>query len=291
MIEGKAGSVSIDLNRIKEFICQIDYENLKFNSWKSEQFIQTDKLSEIAQFFFVGNAINFRFWYEDSLHVFSYKDYKGSTAMWAVIRDNPELMNANYLKNIELDKIYGLRDMPILMKRQDAFREIGSVLQEKYDGYVINLCEKCEWDALKIVEEISLYFPMWEDNYQGVAFRKRAILFVAMLHGRTLPNSRIKNIEKLHCLADYQVPKLLHSIGVLHYSDELNDMIKNHVQIVYRGNYETDIRISTIEAVKIICDQLNDNGIDVCPLQLDYYLWMIAHNIKEPYHLTDTVAY
>lgn len=63
--------------------------------------------------------------------------------------------------------------------------------------------EKCEWDAARIVDEVAVNFLMWEDSYQDVIFRKRAILFVAMLHGKRLPLSKLRNIDKLRCLADY----------------------------------------------------------------------------------------
>jgi len=291
MVLGKTEIVSIDLNKINEFINQNDCINLVFNSWKSEQFIQTGSLKDIAQFFFVGNAINFRFWYDSYKHVFEYKGYKGSTAMWIVMRNNPLLMDASYLSRIDVSKEDGLCDMPNAEKRQMALREAGSVLLEKYDGEILNLCEKCVWDAMRIVDEIAVNFPMWEDSYQGVAFRKRAILFVAMLHGRLLPDSKLKNIDKLHCLADYQVPKILHNLGILQYSNELEKTIGSHQWIMYQSDYETAIRVKTIEAVNLICRQLEYRGIEVCPLQLDYYLWKIAHDIDEPYHLTDTVAY
>lgn len=287
----KVESVSLDLDKMDKFVDQIDRMNLVFNSWRSEQFIQNDSIKDITQFFFVGNAINFRFWYDNYKHVFEYIGYKGSTAMWVIIRNNSLLMDAAYLSKINVSEVDGLCNMPNPDKRQMALREAGSVLVEKYGGEILNLCEKCEWDAIKIVEEIAINFPMWEDRYEGVAFRKRAILFVAMLHGRLLPISKLKNVDKLHCLADYQVPKILHHLGILKYSNELEEMIFNHRWINYQSNFETCIRKRTIEAVDLICKHLKNRGIDACPLQLDYYLWKIAHDIEDPFHLTDTVAY
>lgn len=287
----KKRSVLINLDKINDFVNQVDSRNLIFNFWNSEQFIQTNNVKDIAQFFFVGNAINFRFWFDSHKNVFEYKGYKGSTAMWVVVRDNPLYLDASYLRDINITKEKGLCDMPDRENRQRALREIGTVLLEKYDGEIIKLCEQCEWDAVKIVEGIVGNFPMWEDNYQGVAFRKRAILFVAMLHGRLLPDSSVKNITKLHCLADYQVPKILRYLGILQYSEELNSLIKCHKKIEYKSEFETEIRKKTIEAIDIICKQLENQGAEVCPLQLDYYLWKLAHDIDEPYHLTETIAY
>lgn len=283
--------VLINEDKISEFVENIEYSKLKFNSWKSDQFIQSDEMDEIAQFFFIGNAINFKYWYESYKHEFEYGNYKGSTAMWAVIRDNPEYMDAKYLKHIDIRKEFDLARMPMAEERICALREVGNELEKRYQGRIINLCNECDWDAETIVDKIVHVFPMWEDYYQGVAFRKRACLFIAMLHGRLLPNSPLNKINKIHCLADYQVPKVLQYLGIFSYSLSLEKMIKEEKLIEYKGKYETGIRKMTIIALQKICDRLSEKGEKICPLQLDYYLWSISHNIDMPYHLTVTIAY
>lgn len=283
--------VSINEDKISKFVKQLDFSKIMFNSWKSEYFIQTDDIVEIAQFFFVGNALNFRFWYDNYQDTFTYANFSGSTAMWAMVRDNLAYMDAEYLRNIEISKEKVLSRMPVAEKRVMALCEVGNVLCKKYDGKIINLCTECEWDAVRIVEKIATEFPMWEDKYQGVAFRKRACLFVAMLHGRLLPNSPISNIEMLHCLADYQLPKVLHFLGILHYSVGLEKMINEQIKLEHKGAYETEIRKMTIKALDMICKEIALKGGKVCPLQMDYYLWSVSHNIDAPYHLTETVAY
>lgn len=283
--------INIDKGKVEIFVSSIKLEQLKFNSWDSEQFIQSNNREDIAQYFFIGNAINFCFWNNRYDKRFKYKSYIGSAAMWALLRDNLQYLDVGYLRCLDIRKEKELYAMPMAEEREFALREVGKVLSELYDGKVINLCIACEWDSVRIVEKIVKDFPTWEDSCNQVEFHKRARLFIAMLHGRFSKNSPLTNINKIPSLADYQVPKVLEHYGILQYSDKVKKIIEKQELIEHGSEIEFEIRYQTIKAVDIICKYLSTGQVKICPLQLDYYLWNLSHSIHKPYHLTHTVAY
>lgn len=283
--------ISICYEKLTEFADKIHLNEMGFNTWDSDQFINTTDEEILAQYFFVGNAINFKFWYDIYNNRFKYKNYTGSASMWAVLRDNPQYLDAKYLEKFTIEEEPNILSMPMAFEREKALREVGEVLTRMYGGKIITLCNNCNWDALAIIKEITQNFPMWNDEYKSVAFHKRTKLFVAMLHGRLAEKSRLSNVEKFSCLADYQMPKVLEHFGVLQYPAYIKEAISRQFIFSSGSNEEFQIRVQTLAAVKMICDYLSSKKINVCPLELDYYIWSMSHLIDEPHHLTVTTAY
>ena len=285
--------VIINRNKINSFISSHKYSlrsNCTLYNWKGEQFIKSENIEEVIQYFFVGNAINFCFWNENCYDRYTYKGFTGSAAMWKFI-DNPILLNSYYLKNISLLDWEDLERMPLPEKRIEALREVGNVLCDKYDGKAVNICISENWDAEKIVKRVVKEFRCWKDEYNNVKFNKRARLFAVMIYGRFADKKLISNIINFPCLADYQLPKVLHSMGILLYSNELNRMIIEQKEIPYQSKMEYDIRSKTLQAVQMISEELFRDGVLVKPIYLDYYIWNLSHSINEPHHLTKTMAY
>ena len=283
--------ITISSQRIKEFADQIDLNQLRFHTWNTSQFIITKDLDILAQYFFIGNAINFCFWCNRYDQRFKYKQFTGSAAMWAVMRDNPQYLDANYLESFTVEQEPYIMSMPMPYERQMALREAGKVLNKLYGGKVISLCIECEWDAITIIDKITLEFNMWSDECRSVRFDKRAKLFVAMLHGRLAQNSPITHINKLSCLADYQVPKVLEHFGILRYPSYIKEAISRQFIFSSGSNEEFQIRFQTIGAMQQMCDYINTKGNEICPLELDYYVWNLSRSIEGPHHLTFTKAY
>lgn len=282
--------VKINEEKLAEYAKNLLYEKIEFCKWDGEQFIQSSNLEEIAQSFFIGNAINFKFWFTNSNDRYAYKNYSGSAAMWKFLKDNPKLLDASFLVNISKEDIPGIMEMPFGCIRINILREVGCIMECEYQGKIINLCNRADWDAEEIVGLIIKSFPMWRDEQCGYCFNKRAQLFVAMLHGKLGENSKIINIDKLTFLADYQVPKVFRFHGILEYADELAQAIDNG-EIILDLRDEYEIRYNTILVGNKLVEYLKKQGKDVVPIQLDYIIWKNSHDIVAPHHLTITTAY
>jgi hypothetical protein len=265
--------------------------DLKYHNWKDSQFIDSDDINQMIQFFFIGNAINFRFWYTGCKERYTYGNYDGSAAMWAFLKNNLRLINPEYISTLEVETEPEVMKMPMAFERVMALRETGKELLKNFEGSALKLCEYCNWNAPTIVKMITEYFPTWKDEQRNIKFNKRAQLFVCMLHGRLGSDSKLTDINKLTCLADYQLPRVLKYLGILKYSNRLEQIIESQTLIAAGSDDEFSIRYSTIQAVDLICRELNRHKIDVNPAQLDYTLWNLAKNVPNSHHLTVTMAY
>ncbi|MBP2245826.1 queuosine salvage family protein [Paenibacillus xylanexedens] len=285
-------NIEIFSESIKKLADQLSRCNLSFHRWNDRHLLDSNDVEEIAQFFFIGNSINYKFWYNSSQQKYKYKNYTGSAAMWASMKDKKKLINLESIasgNNIEmiLDPL-----LPMRTERTKSLLEAGEVLLDSFSGSVLKLCDQAEWHAPTIVEIITEHFPMWKDQQRKIKFNKRAQLFVAMLHGKLGAESKIRDIDKLSCLADYQLPRVLRHFGVLNYSNKLTQTIDNEILICRDSDLEIEIRLATIEAMDLICDELKiKHNLRVSPIQLDYILWAQAKGISKPHHLTPTIAY
>jgi hypothetical protein len=283
--------VTISNDKIKQLSEKLSKMDLCFHSWDEPYFSEFKNTDQLAQFFFIGNAINFRFWQTSCKSRYEFGEYSGSAAMWSFLRNNMRLINPNYIKSLEIENELGLQLMPMHVERVIALREAGQQLLKCFNGRALEICKYGNWHAPSIVDIIINHFPTWRDEQRDVKFNKRAQLFVSMLHGRLGKESKFTGINQLTCLADYQLPKVLRHLGVLQYSKRLENMIESETFISEGSEDEFTIRVSTIDAVKMICDKLNSSNINVNPAQLDYMLWSLAKDISSPHHLTVTMAY
>ena len=67
------------------------------------------------------------------------------------------------------------------------------------------------------------------------------------------------DLHKLTMFADYRVPQILRSVGVLEYSTELSEKIDNYVEIIHGSLEEVELRACTIIAVeklKEVCNRI-----------------------------------
>ena len=65
-------------------------------------------------------------------------------------------------------------------------------------------------------------------------------------------------------------------------------MVDSETLISKDSDYEFNIRLNTVESMKLLCEELRNFNINVSPLQLDYALWLQAKEISTPHHLTPT---
>jgi hypothetical protein len=87
--------------------------------------------------------------------------------------------------------------------------------------------------------------------------------------------------------ADYQLPKVLRTLGLLRYSEDLAAMVDNGRLIEAGSKEENAIRAATIRACDLLAEQFNATTQDV-----DSWLWLNRNVDRSArFHLTRTTAY
>ena len=163
---------------------------------------------------------------------------------------------------------------PLAAKRAKHLRElITPHLQLTIERLLIS---KSLDEAVRLV---SMYPGMSED-----VFLKRMSLFFILVHNHL--DWFDGEINRLPIPADYQVPKMLRYFGVLTYSHELQEIVKNGELIPSGSRMECEIRASTILAAKMIAEK-SGKSIGF----VDQYLWGRRKECDEPFHLTITTDY
>jgi len=213
------------------------------------------------------------------------------------------LFNASYLSDIPLGDfkkiIGGQGKMPMLNHRWQILRKAGQVLLKEFNGQAINVVGKADKSAQKMVETLFKHFPYLRDiaelENKTIYFLKRAQIFVSSLWGAFDGRGygHFRDIDKLTCFADYKIPQVLHSFGVLEYSPALLSKIRREELISAFSRQEIEIRANTIWAVEAIKKELKKQGINLPSFQIDWILWTLSKALpmKLPHHRTRTIFY
>lgn len=240
--------------------------------------------------------------------------WKGAYAMTASFmraqKEGLPVFDAKHMSRITLKEVRHIfrpidksHQIPMIRERWEIFHEIGEVLFEKYNGSWIKLFLDGNWRAFNggegIVERLVADFPSFRDArlYQdrnGVLrhlwFNKRAQLLVMEYHGRAVNSGarmpEIKDIVDIGPIADYEVPKVFHFLGILQYSQKLGVAIQNHETILCGCPWEVENRLAMSYVMQKICDEV---GINMA--QADYYIWEMGRKSKEPHILVQTKDY
>lgn len=310
-------SVKIDEEKLKESAKQWAGEKLTIPDWKAP--VLPDNADDATvDFLGLGCAIDFAFTdfktgkkYEAA---YNGVKYTGSYGMWAALKRGVEegerLLDGSYLASMSKDDSGRLleRDgpIPLFEERHKIFREIGKVLEKKYDSHFHNLLRKSENRIFNggggVVERLVSEFPSFRDtwSYNGsqVQFNKRAQLFPGLLQGKFLGCGVTlfpeQDVRELTVFPDYQLPRALAALGILKYSPALKEKIDNGKLIEKGSKEEIEIRANTVVAAKKIEDEIikakPESGVNA--LHIDYKLWSEGRKIKEGrHHLTKTTAY
>lgn len=140
--------------------------------------------------------------------------------------------------------------------------------------------------------------------YKGfrVDFYKRAQILVGDLWAAYGKNSAISSscvysfpdIGELTMFADYRVPQILRHYGILTYVDELSKRIDSYEEIPSGCEEEIEIRATTVVAVEKLKKYLDNRGVKIMTIEVDWLLWQQGETVKDsikPHHRTKTVFY
>lgn len=270
------------------------------------QFGNTGNLKDNIQLIFLEDVVNFCFWAEKEKSKWEVEWPRGDKADgWygltkcfarAMVQNKP-ILKAEFLENISLDDARTIfassnsTEIPLLQERMRNLQEAGKVLREKYNGEFINVLEKADYDAIKIVQFILEDFPSFRDIYKWdnkeIYFLKRAQICAQDLS--SLKDLKIKNINALSAFADYKLPQILRRFEVISYSNDLASKIDNYVLIPANSREEIEIRAATIWCVELIKQELGKYS----SADIDNALWLLSQDNSNvnPYHRTYSIYY
>ena len=260
------------------------------------------------------DALNFCFWAEKG-HERWRISYKGETlnGYWAeaaalkrAVEEGVPLWDANYLSIISekavasiFRPIEGSDAIPLLAQRVLHTREVGRVLQEKYEGQFVRAIQQANNDAVTLVQMLAWNFASFNDvvHYRGheVRFFKRAQICVADISSAFAGKQwgAFTDLHKLTIFADYKLPQILRHYGILAYHPTLAMRIDNQELLEQGSEEEVEIRAATIWACELLRRAMQRQGYNMNAADIDSKLWSLSQNTKQmrPYHRIYTAFY
>lgn len=209
-----------------------------------------------------------------------------------------------------LDKVfYSSTDeqIPLLEERIAVLKEASSVLKSMGYTSFAEFIPLAQQSATQLVQLLSDKFPSFNDTsmYNGhkVYIFKRVQIFVADLWAcfRGQGYGQFTDIDEITMFADYRVPQILHSLGCLKYSSELETRLLDHELIPHGDVDEVELRACSIWAVELMLKHILtiDPSAAVNAILIDFYLWDTAKQIQSqqggqwaiPCHRTRSIYY
>ncbi len=262
------------------------------------------------------DALNFCFWADPGTErwTLTYHDEEldGYWALAAALKraietDHCPLWDADFLRQISDDDAESIFHpagassgrIPMFEARVANIREVGRVLVEQYSGWFGEAIKAADGSGPALVKQIVAHFPSFDDtaqyNGQTVRLYKRAQILVADLYGAFEGKGwgNLRDLDRLTAFADYKVPQILHSEGILEYSPALTAKIAAREQLPAESTAEVEIRAATIWGVELLRRALAELGVQARAFEIDWYLWTRAQGRRgmAPYHRTRTVFY
>src|SRR5690606_21911640 len=130
-------------------------------------------------------------------------------------------------------------------------------------------------------------FPSFRDvarfRDQEVRFYKRAQILAADLFGTFGGQGlgRFNDLDQLTAFADYKVPQVLHQLGILRSSPELQYDLHRHRELEPGSQPELEIRAGTIWGIEFLRRELERLGQPLAAYQLDWALWSLGQDLPK----------
>lgn len=298
----QARHVTLDEDALHASAQQLARQPLEL-TWDGLHF--RDGTERTVQYLFVLDSLNFCFWPEPR---WRYRGHDGYIALATALKDAvaraDQLGDAAFLAQLDRATLQGIlngeNEIPLLDERVRILREVGTVLQQKYEGQAARLVEQAGRSVVRLVELMAWDFSSFRDEAvyreRTVYFYKRAQIFCADLYGAFGGQSwgEFSDIDKLTAFADYKVPQVLRHLGILRYSRELAAKIDRREELRAGSEEEIEIRAHTIWAVELLKRELERLGHPRRSFEIDWLLWNLGQQEEfrqKPYHRVRTIFY
>lgn len=195
-------------------------------------------------------------------------------------------------------------EIPLIDERVAALREVGTVLEARYEGSWWNWVQDCSGalydNGSGLLERLASDFPRFNDasEWHGhrVQFMKLGQLGLWTLHMqlKKIGTPLLSDPQLLTAFADYIVPVALNLFEIFRYSPALAETINSGREIARDSDEEVELRALSIYAVARLVEEINllrPGEMQLISPQVDYRLWKSYHATHAPHHLTKTVMY
>jgi hypothetical protein len=240
------------------------------------------------------------------------RNWSDSDALFACMRRSIDkgvpILDGAFLANVtraEMETAFaGNIELPMLEEKMRILHQVGTVLEQQYDGRFHNFVTSCSSrlydNGNGLVDRLVSEFPRFRDvsPYDGhtIKFYKLPQLAIWFLYTslRKTGKFRLDDLEGMSAFADYIVPVALRLLGITSYSAELESAINSYKMIPHDSPWEVEIRAHCIYASALLAEEINrlrppDQQI-ILP-QIDGRLWTHYHTTWWPHHLTETIMY
>ena len=153
----------------------------------------------------------------------------------------------------------------------------------KLDFYVYGDCYTDAKCSIELLKKLVCF-------KQDIFFKKG--IFALMMTSRMLPELKMhypeyeKQLSKLPVPADYQIPKMLRHLGLIVFSDKLEEIVNDNIFLHENSEMELNIRAATVLACEAIA-KINGVSVD----DVDAYLFSKRKESKLKHHLCLTESY
>ncbi|KAF4126343.1 Protein of unknown function (DUF2419) [Geosmithia morbida] len=299
--------------------------NYSTATWSDHELHPKDKDESTVDFIFTMDLLNFSFWSElpdDERFAVEYKG-KLRTGYWSLVAslqraldEGIPITDPHYWQDETKCNLESLRhvfrsateeEMPLIEERLDCLREAGQVLHEYYDDSPVNLIQAADGSAARLVNMLARDFDCFRDEhyYEGrskpVRFLKRAQILVADLwacfNGQSY--GEFRDIDKITIFADYRIPQMLLSLGVLYLSPTVAAAIKDKQLLESGGLWEMQLRACSIWGVELLRRQIKREHPEthVNAILIDFFLYDTMKELEKegketlPHHRTRSIWY
>jgi hypothetical protein len=303
-----AKSVRINLDAVARAADALAQQQIAPPAWNYD-YHYFDGTPRSVNYLFLLDTLNFCFWGQPRWKI----EYNGQTldGYWALaaslkraIEQNPEIAEGAFLAHITPQQLKGILlgkgEIPLFAERWRNVRELGTMLQNLWEGDAARLVECADHDAARlaqiVIENLSSFNDIAVYDDHEVRLFKRAQILVTDLWGafRGKDWGEFENISVLTAFADYKLPQILRAWGVMRYAGPLARKIDHKLQIPAGSPTEIEIRAATLWAVEFLRQALKQRGRALESVQVDWILWNASQGkfagIK-PYHHTRTIYY
>jgi hypothetical protein len=274
-------------------------------------------------FCFLIDSINFCFWpnsfeYEHLVTNIkeAMKKKPGIFSPSSIVQMKEQVFRDNVFKGLTDN----LNQIP---ERFRLLQEMANAIIRDFGGKYANLILESGYDSDILLDIIVSNITGFQDHgvYKGkqVFYYKRAQILVGdinevlVMYKKVIPNENFDslnktlyevpedhlqklkemdikglcNVDNLTCFADYRVPQVLNYFNVVQYSEDLDNKIKNQIQLNFGSEEEAEIRGAMIWIVEMVKEYISEKfSKKLMSIEVDWILWQFGEKnlIKMPNH-------
>lgn len=214
-------------------------------------------------------------------------------------------LDMDFARNITKEQLAKMLDVDsefkLVQMFRDSLNELGKFVYSEYGSYSnlissLNPRTRANDLIMLLSSNLSCYKDIVKYNGFDVFFLKRAQILANDIYlafdGKSY--GEMEDIDELTMFADNLLPHFFKVNGVLEYTPELEDKIKNEIKIPSGSMEEIEIRAFAVQCVEELRKILSKQALDIKSAQIDYYIWEQSQSAKYksiPRHKTVTYFY